>query len=187
MHLPEKQEKTRGNHSLPQVSASMWLENWLGPGVCSAKGWRPQMNRLGLGIQGAVNDKADECPWWAWWLGWCMGAYIPALCMFTTGINTQRVGWDVDTRGTTGWSLPVCSQSLMSSLHSLCVCMCVELSMLFKVLFKQDGFLTGWGFWRWWYSGFLEPSRTISRWISEVIFSFSFSLSRISYFLAGPP
>ena len=185
LHLPEKQEKTRGNHSLPRVLPCGWRIGW-GQGYALPKDGTPRWTGLVLVYRELwttrqMNVHGEPGGWTdAWEL-----TVLHCACLQLG--STHREWAEMQTQEELQAGVCLCVHSLWCLVFTRCVCMCVELSMVFKVLFKQDGFLTGWGFWRWWYSGFLEPSRTISRWISEVIFSFSFSLSRISYFLAGPP
>ena len=135
LYLPEKQEKTYDSHSLPRMLPYGWRIGWCQGNALPMDG-TPRWTGLASVYKGAVNDKADECAWWARWLDWCTGACVPALGVFATGINTERVGYRLESACVFTWCL-------WCLVFANCVCTCVELSMAFKVL-SQTGWLFTW-------------------------------------------
>lgn len=117
LYLPEKQEKTYDSHSLPRMLPYGWRIGWCQGNALPMDG-TPRWTGLASVYKGAVNDKADECAWWARWLDWCTGACVPALGVFATGINTERVGYRLESACVFTWCL-------WCLVFANCVCVCV--------------------------------------------------------------
>ena len=111
-HTPVPAREARKDlwQPLTASGASMWVENGMVPRICFANGWHPQMNRLGLGIQGSCKRQGR----WVSMVSPVAGLMHGSLCSCTGHV----CNWDQHRESglQAGVCLCVHSVSLMSSL-----------------------------------------------------------------------